>query len=161
MVFKFFAFALVIIVSARIDHVYSWEDSLKHVSERGVEGVDPSHGIEDIQQYYREFFEGNYWENSDDGKVKDQSHMTVYEKFIPGRFSVIFHQQTPDGIIDKTVALLKDAHERTNGKLKATHFVHLKHAAKGFFATLNQKLVEVVSSVSEWSPPGVTVRVEC
>jgi hypothetical protein len=148
MIFKLFTVFVFSFVIFDIRFVRGWEDSLKHISGRDVNAVDPAHGIVDIQQYYREIFENDNWEDLDENEVKEQSEsMKVYEKIVPGRYSVIFYQHTPDEIIDKTVTLLKDAHERTDGKLKASHFVHLKHAAKGFFATLSEKLVNVVGFV--------------
>jgi subtilisin family serine protease len=145
MIFKLFTVFVFSFVIFDIRFVRGWEDSLKHISGRDVNAVDPAHGIVDIQQYYREIFENDNWEDLDENEVKEQSEsMKVYEKIVPGRYSVIFYQHTPDEIIDKTVTLLKDAHERTDGKLKASHFVHLKHAAKGFFATLSEKLVNVL-----------------
>ena len=68
------------------------------------------------------------------------------ERLVPGRYAVVFRQETPEEVIDRTMSLLRDAHHRTDGKITANHFDKLEHAARGFFATLSENLVPLVSA---------------
>ena len=119
-----------------------WEDSIRHLSVRDADLHDPAFGIGSIQEYYRDVFDTKNW-GVDDEQIHAES--VTFERIVPGRYAVVFKADVPDGVIEKTVDLLTNAHQRTDGKLKATHFMHIKHAAKGFFATLSKQLVKVVS----------------
>ena len=125
----------------------AWEGSLRRLSERDAKGNDPAHMIRNLQEYYKDVFDVNNWpgENSGDSTAQETNSGTV-ERLVPGRYAVVFRQEASDDVIDRTMSLLKDAHQRTDGKITANHFDKLEHAARGFFATLSENLVSVVSA---------------
>ena len=123
----------------------AWESSLGRLSERDVTEDDPAHMIRNLQEYYKSLYDDSWpGENSDDSTVQETNSGTV-ERPAPGRYAVVFRQETSDDVIERTISLLKDAHHRTGGKITANHFDKLEHAAKGFFATLSKNLVSTVS----------------
>lgn len=123
----------------------AWESSLGRLSERDVKEGDPAHTIRNLQEYYRGLYDDNWpGENSADSTAQDTNSGTV-ERLVPGRYAVVFRQETSDDVIERTISLLKDAHQRTGGKITADHFDKIEHAAKGFFASLSENLVSAVS----------------
>ena len=131
-----------------------WESSLDRLSERDVKVDDPAHMIRNLQDYYKDVFDVKNWSgaNSDDSTAQETDSGTV-ERLVPGRYAVVFRQETSDDVIDRTMSLLRSAHERTNGKITADHFDKLEHAGRGFFATLSENLVSVVSVNGEQAQP--------
>lgn len=125
----------------------AWEGSLGRLSERDVKEDDPAHRIRNLQDYYKDVFDVNNWsgENPGDSTAQETDSGTV-ERLVPGRYAVVFRQETPEDVIVRTMSLLRDAHQRTDGKITANHFDKLEHAARGFFATLSENLVPVVSA---------------
>lgn len=134
---------LIALCPARGDR--AWESSVGRLTERDVKEDDPAYMIRNLQEYYKGLYDDSWpVENSADSTVQETNSGTV-ERLAPGRYAVVFRQDTSDDVIERTISLLKDAHHRTSGKITANHFDKIEHAAKGFFATLSKNLVSAVS----------------
>ena len=69
----------------------------------------------------------------------------VHTKPIKGRYMVMFQTGSDDSTIDKTMAVMEKASLVSDRKVRATDMTPLRHAGKGFIATLNRKAVDLVS----------------
>ena len=63
---------------------------------------------------------------------------------IDGRYLVMLSEETSDRVLDRTVEMLRYANEETAGRLRADHFTVFRRVGKGFVATLNRRLLDVV-----------------
>ena len=123
-----------------------------------AEGLgDETAHIQDIQTYYSEVFDSNDgWVQGGPGaktNVKAQSlegvddtKSKVLQKAIEGRYIVNLDATSTDHVLDRMVHVLKLATSATKQGLRADHIGTFRHTGKGFTATLNKNMVELVSS---------------
>ena len=142
---------------------------------------DAAH-IVNVQEYYREVFDSGFdytdkdhellgllhkIENaeaegrimqSEEAFIQEEAHrainMITYQKPIRGRYIVIFTPETGDYVLDRTVEVLSKASDETGQKLRANHITTFRHLWKGFAATMNSRVVDLVSPSL---PHGTTV----
>lgn len=136
--------------------------------------IDDTAHIVDVQDYYRSVLEQGWDEYSGHEKelfdllntlerVVDQSYSRpgldrvmsqsvqnalsfgVHSKPIPGRYMVMFQTGTSDYTLDRTMAVMKNANLQSGQRVRATDMTPVRHAGRGFIATLNKKAVELVS----------------
>ena len=122
-----------------------------------AEGLgDETAHIQDIKSYYREAFDSSEgWidvtsrhkaeveaQSTDDADEK----ISVRQKTIEGRYIVNLAQASTSQVLDRMVHILKKATRDTKQVLRADHIDTFLHAGKGFTATMNKNMVELVSS---------------
>lgn len=141
---------------------------------------DTAH-IVDVREYYREVLRDGwdeYVDNEEDlfnrvdgsdgtpgqGQIMNSEELQevaskalrVHQKPIKGRYIVMFHPDTSDYALDRTIEILQKANEESNQRLRATDISPFRSVHRGFTATLNSKTVELVSTVDVvwlWLPP--------
>ena len=114
---------------------------------------DTAH-IVDVQDYYRHVLD-NDWEvtniqetylnrgQAQELNAKAYSRMEIF-KPIPGRYIVMLQTYSDDYILDRTIAILQQAHTESEGRIRVEHITPMKSIGSGFTATMNSKAVELV-----------------
>ena len=118
---------------------------------------DDTDHIVDVQEYYRDILANN-WDDAEEELARfmngygsrarvqnaDVHAMMEVTKPIPGRYIVMLQSHADDYILDRTIAILQQAHTESEGRIRAEHITTMKSIG-GFTATLNSKTVELVS----------------
>ena len=115
----------------------------------GVGLVEETAHIQDVQRYYREVFEGEEgWYNpaleSSANLERRPQHYKRREKKIKSRYIVSFAQTSKDEDLDRLVRTIKRVTAKSKLRLRADHIEIFRRAGRGFTATLNSKMVELV-----------------
>ena len=113
--------------------------------------LDDTAHIVDVQDYYRLVLD-NDWEEADiqGNRVQAQElNAKAYSsieisKPIPGRYIVMLQTYSDDYILDRTIAILQQAHTESEGRIRAEHITPFRSIGSGFTATMNSKAVELV-----------------
>ena len=135
---------------------------------------DDTQHIVNVQEYYRQVLEEQDWSDVDreaelarlmqpawhtgghayfDGgraSVQNQDMMRDMQKPIPGRYIVMLDSSADSSTLDRTIAILQNAHTESEGRIRADHFTAMRNLGVGFTATMNSKTVELVSSLLSW-----------
>lgn len=133
---------------------------------------DAAH-IVNVQEYYREVFESSFDDyagkdrelmgllhkienaeaegrimDSDEAFIQEEVHrainMITYQKPIRGRYIVIFTPEASDYVLDRTVEVLSKASDESGQRLRANHITTFRHLWKGFAATMNSRVVDLL-----------------
>ena len=134
---------------------------------------DDTQHIVNVQEYYRQVLEEQDWSDVDreeelarlmqpwhtggheyfDGgraSVQNQDMMRDVQKPIPGRYIVMLDSSADSSTLDRTIAILQNAHTESEGRIRADHITAMRSLGVGFTATMNSKTVELVSSLLSW-----------
>ena len=146
-----------------------------------AEGVnDETAHIQDIQSYYRETLDSNDgWvdgtgvakaelkmqSSDDEGALNAKS--SFRQKTIEGRYIVNLAPGSSDRVLERMTHILEQATAATRQSLRADHIEPFQHVGKGFTATLNKNMVELVRSGLSvsfglmWHDPTLGTHVVC
>lgn len=111
--------------------------------------------IPNMQEYYRSVLQDDYWtDTADEKSYRYQASTQVTrqdkQKAIRGRYIVMFTAGASDHHLDRTVAILRQADQksrRNKWDLRAADFTAIRHVGKGFSATLSANIVRIVSCI--------------
>ena len=125
---------------------------------------DDTEHIVDVQEYYRDVLANN-WDDAEElarlmqplsgygsrAQVQNAEVHAMMEvtKPIPGRYIVMLQSHADDYILDRTLAILQQAHTESEGRIRADHITPMTNM-QGFTGTLNSKTVELVSRVGSF-----------
>lgn len=149
--------------------IEQWESIVKRTTDSWKDDVDGSYSDDatrgvDLQQYYRQIFEGGWdeprpeqlltkflHEIAEDGRALTNEQLQAVtnrvtrSKKIPGRYIVMFHEAADSDVVDRAIVKLQELHWISNQKVRAADVSPFMLAGKGFIATLNNRAVELVS----------------
>lgn len=127
--------------------------------------VDDTQHIVNVQEYYRQALENGWSDEREaelarlmqennlwgpvNARIQTQGQImssTDEQKNIPGRYIVMLNSEADEQVLDRTIALLQQAHVESNGKIRTDHVTPMRHL-RGFTATMCSKTVELVSIV--------------
>ena len=137
-------------------------DHWERIVRRSVGWYDPYYSddtlhIVNVQQYYRQVLEEQDWSDPEEELARlmhplnyaDAQNKDVYvkemQKQIPGRYIVMLDSSADGPMLDKTIAILQQAHRESEGRIRADHITPMRNLGVGFTATMNSKTVELVS----------------
>ena len=122
-----------------------------------AEGIDDETAhIQDIKSYYRETLDSSDGWVEGTGIAKTELKMQSYEdedlsakssfrqKTIDGRYIVYLAPRSTNQVLERMVRVLELATGATGQNLRADHIEQFRHVGKGFTATLNKNMVELV-----------------
>jgi serine protease len=81
--------------------------------------------------------------NYADAQNKDV-YVKEMQKQIPGRYIVMLDSSADGPMLDKTIAILQQAHRESEGRIRADHITPMRNLGVGFTATMNSKTVELM-----------------
>lgn len=124
---------------------------------------DDTQHIVNVQEYYRQVLENDWsdprevelahlmrqWNSMDMNAARVQSQGQAYsmreeQKPIRGRYIVMLSSAADEHVLDRTIALLQQAHVESEGRIRTDHITPMRHLGLGFTATMNSKTVELI-----------------
>lgn len=131
-------------------HIVNVQDYYRSVLE---EGWDDYNGHEkelfNLLNTLEKVVEQGYSHSSVDEvtsqSVQNALSFGTHTKPIRGRYMVMFEPGTDDYTLDRSIAVMEKANQQSERRVRVTDITPVRHAGKGFVATLNRKAVELVS----------------
>ena len=137
-------------------------DHWERIVRRSVNWYDPNYEddashIVNVQEYYRQVLEDQDWRSPEEelAGLMHTSHFAnaqnkgayvkEMQKPIPGRYIVMLDPSASVALLDRTIAILQQAHRESEGRIRADHITPMRNLGVGFTATMNSKTVELVS----------------
>lgn len=142
-------------------HIVNVQDYYRHVFEEGWDQpvsvqedstreqlVDLLHSLQEAAA------QGKFLTNEERALIREEairlaSHGSGtntgnLQKKVQGRYIVMLQESADDYALDRTIEILRQAHQASDQRVRATDISPFSHVGKGFTATLNSKAVELV-----------------